>query len=199
LDAPPTSDLVVTIVEGHGDAEAVPVLVRKLLRERGLYPRTKAIRVKRQRVVKPAELEKAIELALLQPGCASILIVLDADGDCPAELGPSLQARAQAVGRGMPVGVVLANQEFESWLLGGIEGLRGLRGIGAAAALAQDPDSIASPKARLDREMGVRSYLETDDQAAFAELLNVEAAIARSRSFRKLVNELAKLMPSKEA
>jgi hypothetical protein len=194
LDTQQVTNVLVTIVEGQGDVEAVPVLVRRLLALRGQYWDLKPIRVKRQKVVKPEELERAIKLAVLQ-GCASVLVVLDADKDCPAELGPGLQARAEAVAPGLPVAVVLANQEFEAWLLGGIDGLRGRRGISAEPTPVPDPDAITSPKGRLEREMGERSYLETDDQAAFAALMDIEAAERRSRSFRKLIAELGRIIP----
>ena len=38
--------------------------------------------------------------------------------------------------------------------------------------------------------MGGRSYLETDDQAAFSERMDTDAAYARSRSFRKFDKEM---------
>jgi Domain of unknown function (DUF4276) len=185
--------VIIIIVEGQGDEEALPVLARKLLRARAAYPTIETHRVKRNRVVKPGELEKAVEFAALAADCSGVLVVLDADEDCPAILGPDLAARAAAAATHKIVGVALANAEFESWALAGIEGLRGRRGIDPTAVWTGDPDAVRSPKGALERLMRGRSYLETDDQAAFAELLNPEHARRTSRSFRKFEKELLRI------
>lgn len=57
---------IVTIVEGHGEVEAVPILLRRIVE--AVAPNanvevTPPIRVDRYKVVKPTELERAIELA----------------------------------------------------------------------------------------------------------------------------------------
>lgn len=57
------------IVEGRGDAVAVPILLRRLQQQ--LAPSVflevpQAIRTPRQKVIKPGELERAVELAARQ-------------------------------------------------------------------------------------------------------------------------------------
>lgn len=84
---------IACIVEGYGDVKAIPILIRRIVREIDpmltlLIPEP-AIRVPCSSIVKPGEFERAVELARLKmksPG--GILIVVDADEDCPAELGP---------------------------------------------------------------------------------------------------------------
>jgi hypothetical protein len=112
--------LIVPIVEGQGEVEAVPILLRRVLHSQTAYSVDvrRPIRVKRNQVVKPGELERAIELAALQPNCRAILILLDADDDCPAVLGPELLLRAQAARPDVPCSVVLAKSEFEAWFVG---------------------------------------------------------------------------------
>jgi hypothetical protein len=112
------------IVEGHGECFAVPILLRRLVDERcpGTFVRPDGpIRKKRQQLVKPGELERAVELAgrQTQPGDA-ILVLLDADEDCSAELGPALMARACKARSDRHVIVVLAKPEFEAWFAAGI-------------------------------------------------------------------------------
>jgi hypothetical protein len=79
---------IVPIVEGHSEVKSVPVLMRRILNRHGIYDVeiAKPIRVKRHQVVKEGELEKAIGLACLRPNCGAIVIILDADHDCPKEL-----------------------------------------------------------------------------------------------------------------
>ena len=76
------------IVEGYGEVEAVPVLLRRLRDEAQTWEVrvSRSIRRKRSQLVQKAELEKAVRLALLQPDCSAILILFDADDDCPADL-----------------------------------------------------------------------------------------------------------------
>ena len=88
------------ITEGHGERQAVPVLVRRI--QQLLCPAIvlnvlSPIRVPRHKIVIPGELERAVELAArrLTPPRA-ILILLDADDDPPCILGPELLRRAKA-------------------------------------------------------------------------------------------------------
>lgn len=185
--------MIVAIVEGKGDAEAVPVLVRRMAIAFGTYVDVRPHRVKRQRVVKPNEFEKVLEFAAMQPECCGILVILDSDDDCPVDLASDLAARAAVTVGHLPSSVVIANREFEAWILAGVEGIRGQRGVAISVDAPQNPDQIGSPKAVLDRLMA-RSYLETDDQAAFAERLDIDAASSRSRSFRKMRKEVARLL-----
>ena len=94
---------IVAIVEGHGEEEAEPLLLRRIAA--AVAPTADIeilppIRVERNRVVRPEELERAVELAARMVGTdGSILVLLDADDDCPAKLGPGLLARARAARR----------------------------------------------------------------------------------------------------
>src|SRR5207249_131651 len=124
---------IASIVEGDGEVEAVPLLIRRLaaLQVPEMFLQVpRPIRVKRDKVVKPGELERAIELAARQAGRGgAIFILLDADDDCPAELAPSLLARARQARSDFPVGLALAKCEYEAWFLAAAESLRGQRNL----------------------------------------------------------------------
>ena len=83
------------IVEGHGEVQAVPVLLRRLGQQ--CDPRLslrigRPIRTGRYKVVKLGELERTVELAARQlPKPRAILILIDAEDDCPKELAPDLE------------------------------------------------------------------------------------------------------------
>jgi hypothetical protein len=127
---------LVPIVEGHGEVSAAPVLLRRIAHSNNRYDVVipQPIRIKRQRIAaKFRELERAIALALGDPATDAILLLLDAEDDCPAELAPELLERSTAVCQGKPMSVVLAMREFEAWFLAGIESLRGRRGISQEA------------------------------------------------------------------
>jgi hypothetical protein len=70
---------LIPIVEGHGDVEAVPLLLRRVFHEH--LDRTgievlRSIRVPKSKLLKDGELERAVELAArqTQPGDAVIII-----------------------------------------------------------------------------------------------------------------------------
>ena len=91
---------LITIVEGHGDVEAVRVLLRRVLQEKlqrydvAIEP---SIRVPKDKLLKPGELERAVNLAARRTSATDgIVVLVDADDDCPAELAPAMTARAAA-------------------------------------------------------------------------------------------------------
>lgn len=192
------SSVLVPIVEGHSEVEAVPVLLRRFMHERGRHEVKVArpIRIGRYKVVRAGELERAIDLARHRPeGCAAILILLDADDDCPKELAPVLLQRAKDASAGLPIAVVLAKSELEAWFLGSLESLRGVRGLADTAVSPERPEEIRDAKAYLSSQMaGGHTYVEVDDQPALAERFNLQLARQRCLSFDKFIRDLEMLL-----
>jgi hypothetical protein len=190
------SPAIVPIVEGFAEVQSLPVLLRRLLQQLSAahVDVARPFRVKRHLVVKEGELERAVAQAVrTRPGTAAVLLVLDADDDCPAELGPSLLARCRSVCR-EPVSVVLACRELEAWFLAGKESLRGVRGIRADAEPPERPEAIRGAKECLSRNMEARRYLGVDDQAALMAGLDVDLARQRSPSLDRLVRAVQYLV-----
>ena len=187
---------IVPIVEGIAEVESIPVLFRRILAHQNVHDVSIArpFRVKRNRVVRKQELERAVTLAVRdRDNVAGVIVVLDSDDDCPARLGPDLLARARTA-TNLPVAIVLAQKELECWFLGAKESLRGKRGIRNDSAPPQNPEAIRGAKERLTQNMtSGRRYLEVDDQAAFADAMNLDQAQARCPSFAKLMRDLNEL------
>lgn len=186
-----------TIVEGQSEAESLPLLLRRILHERLFVfdiSVTKPFRVKRNQIVKENEIERAIRQLLFdREDVRAILVVLDSDKDCPVEIASSLQERSNCV-TGLPVRVVAAQKEFESWFLGSKSSLRGIRGIRATAEEPPDPEGILGAKSALSRNMeNGRRYNEVDDQPALVQAMDIDLALMNCRSFRKLVNDITYL------
>ncbi len=192
------SPVLVPIVEGHSEVQSVPVLLRRLLAEREQYEVkvVRPVRVGRYKVVRPGELERACELARRRPeGCDAILLLLDADDDCPKEIAPDLLRRATSASAGLPAAVVLAKTEFEAWFLGSLESLRGVRGIAETAVSPENPEDIRGAKAYLSRQMtGGRTYVEVDDQPALADRFDLQLARQRCPSFGKFVRDVEAIL-----
>ena len=187
------------IVEGHGDVAAFPVLLRRLVEEAQAWSIGigRPIRVPRGKLVQQAEVERAVRLALLQPGCGAVLILFDGDRDCPAQLGPTVQTWAAAHTGGLPCSVVIAHREYEAWFLAAIGSLRGFRGVRDDAESHPDPEIPLSAKGQMEARMHASaSYIERIDQPAFSARFSLSEAYAKSRSFRKLASSFAYLMRS---
>ena len=190
---------IATIVEGHGEVEAAPILLRRIAAEvfPGKVSIPTPIRAPRHKIVKQDELEKFVELAAGKAGVdGCILILLDADDDCPALLAPELLRRARAVSADRPVRVILAKAEYEAWFLAAAISIAGRRGIRKDAAPPSDPESIRGAKEQLRKLMSPgRRYRETIDQPALTEVFDLAAARA-APSFDKLWRDVSSLLLS---
>jgi len=191
------SPSVATIVEGHAEVESVPLLLRRIFAQLGVtsVQVARPFRIKRNRVVKSGELERAISQTIRdRDGVAGIMVLIDSDDDCPAELGVQLLERAKKTTQ-IPVSVVLAHREFECWLLGSKESLRGINGIAESATVPPNPESIRGAKEHLTRNMTRgRRYLAVDDQSSFTERFDLNLARQRCPSFDKCFRETERLL-----
>lgn len=98
--------LIVPIVEGHGEVEALPLLIRRVFEEfhPGVYPIVNPpSRVKAGSFLNNHDyFKKYIELAAAKAaqGGGVVVILLDCEDQCPGTLGPRLLAEAQGVRAG---------------------------------------------------------------------------------------------------
>lgn len=186
---------IVPIVEGKGEIEAVPVLVRRILHERlGAFTVhvSKPVRIQRNRIRSESELSRASDLAKTRPGgCDALLVVCDADDDCPVELADAVRELLSP--RDLPIGCAIADREYEAWLLSGISGMRGQKGIGGDAVPPPNATTVRDAKRALGAMMSGRSSLPTVDQAAFSSTVALQQAEENSRSFRSFPNEVERL------
>lgn len=187
---------IATIVEGHGDVAALPILLRRIAAHLGTavdIPRP--IRVKRQQILKAGELERAVELAALRAKASKrILILLDADQDCPKNLAPKLLHRATVVRPDNAIRVVLPKTEYEAWFLAAADSIAGQRGIDSGATAPAQPESIRNAKGWLSKRMPPgRPYSETLDQPALTAAFDLKAARA-APSFEKLWRDVVWLL-----
>lgn len=183
-------------VEGHGEVNALPVLLRRIAAELSVWNLQVAVplRVPQTQLV-GAGLEAAVAAqASRVRGRGGVLVLLDADDHCPADLGPRLQSRAQAARPDVKVGVVLANREFEAWFLAAAKSLGGLRGLPDELEPPVDPEAKRDAKGWLSDRMSGHPYKPKVDQAPLAARFDLQAARANSPSFDKLWREVQKLL-----
>lgn len=189
---------IVPIVEGHSEVASVPLLLRRLLNEfQCPYLQiARPVRVHRNRVVKEGEVEKAVTLARrTREKCRAVMVLLDANDDCPAKLGPALLERIIEAHSDLAAAVVLAKKEFECWFLGGLESLRGVRGIVEDAVSVPNPEEIRGAKERLSQFMtNDLNYVEVDDQPALAAKFDFSLARKQCPSFDKFIRDFERLI-----
>lgn len=181
---------IVPIVEGQGEESAVPLLLRRLRDEAQLWNVEvgRPIRQRRTQLVKKATLQAAVRIATVREDCAGILVLFDADDDCPKDCAPTLESWAREAAGDKPCVVVIANREYEAWFLAGIEALRGRCRINDGAVSHHNPESVRAAKEELERSMlPGASYSPPVDQARLTAHLDLERAYRNCRSFRKLV------------
>ena len=184
------------LVEGHGEVQALPALLRRLgpwLAPDLFLDVPPPMRVPRDQLTRAETLRKPLELMANKGGPgAPILILLDGDDDCPAKLGPEVAALAAALRPDRTIGVVIAHREFEAWFLAGAASLRGVRGLPHDFDCPFDPEGVRDAKGWLGDRMA-QPYSPRVDQAALASHLDLATALPRSPSLRKLAREVAKL------
>lgn len=191
---------IAAIVEGHGECKAVPILIRRIAQtiDPGFVPWVfPPIRVPANRLRKQGEIERSITLAGRElQGRRGIVVIVDCDweGGCPARDGPELLKRAKAARSDMPISVILAKMEFEAWFLAAAESLRGQRGLPEDLEAPRDPEFIRGAKEWLNDKMPARgSYTETQDQPAFAENFDLNAA-RTADSFDKCYRDIRDML-----
>ena len=101
---------IAAIVEGDGEVEAVPVLLRRYAELGGWPGRLQVHPVIRQpasKLLKVGELERHVELAARKlGGPGGIFVLLDCEDDCPATLGPELLGRVRQARGDLPTTLV---------------------------------------------------------------------------------------------
>ncbi len=193
-----TVSRVVAVVEGHGECEAVPELIRRIARDIDpgyVVEVPHPIRVPASKLVKEGEIERSVKLAGSQAGSrGAVVVIVDCDDGCPAQEAPALLERARAARPDLPIAVILAKREFECWFLAAADSLRGRRGLPGTLQPPEDPESVRDAKGWLSNRMaGNRVYTETEDQAALTAVFDMTAA-RRADSFDKCYRDLETIL-----
>ena len=185
---------IASIVEGDGEVAALPVLLRRLAAELEPFVLVNAlppIRVRRDRFLnKDEELRRQLLLAASKCGDDGwILIVLDADDDCPSLLAADICPPAPQYLPHRRLSVVLANREFEAWFIAAAQSLDGFRSFALTSGERVEAEAPRNAKGWIRERMRGKPYSEVIDQPAFAARIDLQQALDNSRSFRKLYKE----------
>lgn len=194
-----TPPVFAPIIEGHGEEEALRVLINAVLAAIGsnAYPIiVRPIRVPWGTLVNvDGELERYAAMAISDGGpSAKLIVVLDADDSCPAELGPQLLQRLVGRFPDNPASVNVADREYESWFIASSESIAQHAGSQSIFEVPPNIEHIRGAKQWLARNVLGRSYKETVDQASFSSAMDVPRARQRSQSFDRFCREVERLL-----
>jgi len=196
---------IACIVEGDGEVQAVPLLVSRIIRESHPHLSVRVFTATnfrgRDKFQHRVVVQRAVDGAARRVGTGgAVLMLLDADDDCPVELATRLLEWAREARSDVYTAVVVANREYEAWFLAAAESLQGHRGVGPDLQPPSDPESVRGAKEWLTRNMPRRQpYAPTRHQASFSAQIDLRLARQNSRSFRKLDTEVRRLVDALQA
>jgi len=189
---------IVSIVEGPGEVEALPILLRRLLEEKQKYRINIQLPINAHglgNLTKENGLERFLKLAEKRPSCSAILILIDADIYCAKDIAICLANRANVHNPHIPTAVVAAKFRYENWFLASFETLSGKRGLQEELPNIITPEAVPDPKNWITKnKVQGRIYKETLDQAPMSQLIDINLVQSRSRSFRRLLHAIDELI-----
>lgn len=174
------------VVEGAGDQGGVPVLLRNYLHSQGIYADVLGKPVPthgRDKATMQGGIEGYCAIAAARPGCEGVLVILDGEGDCVADLGAALINRARPHAK-VPVKVALAEATFEDWLYASIEtlGISDQPFVAGRSGLGQIVSSLRPKK-----------YVKPTWQPRLAAHVDLALAASRSPSLRRALERFDEL------
>lgn len=197
---------VAPIIEGHGETEAVGVLLRRIAAEvlGATIEVVKPFRLPRGKLLPGRtgarrlnldELGRALNTASVALKYATpnarrfALLLCDADEDLACELAPQILAGAREARGDLDLICVLARREYETWFVAAAESL-------TTHLLLRPGDELAAadPEHHSEKWISARfrgpSYRKTVDQVKLTAAMDLGLCRARSPSFAKLIREL---------
>ena len=190
---------IAPIVEGHGEVEAFPNLLHKIVQSTGYQGQlivNAPIRVKSGSFLNDDEYRRkffSLAAAKAAEHQGTVVVLLDCEDSCPAELGPSLQAQTAEVRDDVNTLIALSYREYETWFLTAAQSLRGLRGLPLDLNAPDNPEAIRGAKQWLGDRMQV-SYDPITHQIEFTRAMNLDQARAND-SFNRLCDRITALVP----
>lgn len=192
---------VYPIVEGHGDVQVVPILLRRIATELlngALLDCCPPYRLPRSKLMNGVDLAKVLAHARNKLRGRDfpqfVLILADVDDDCVKECVENLRAGHNAAFAAVPTSIVFAVREYEAWFLASGINAAHHRHLRTVTPRIAAPEETRDAKGRFQADFMLpgRVYSETVDQAKYTACLDLNMARSQSPSFDKLVRELGR-------
>ncbi len=207
---------VASVVEGETEVMCLPPLLHGVWRLLASPDRLQVltpVQCKRDAFLKPGHEEFARKVADAYQTLARwlrrdpanrgiLLLLLDAESDCPAEVAARLRAGAIGVIGEAAVSCVLAKRAFENWIVGGASTLGGVNGLPAPLPSRdrfEERNGAHWLETQLRSVDRARKYKKTVDAVEFVRAMDLSECHANCPSFAKLCRDLRTLIPAPPA
>lgn len=186
------------IVEGHGDIQAVPVLIRRILQHHNIFDIEVLNPHKRGDLPKiKANFDNYFKIAIKDK--AAIIWIIDFDCatcDCVASESSQLYQRANAIYAGWPFRVAFMVKEFETLFLSEPDATRSiLKEIPKKTTFPENPETIRGAKEWLSNAMpSGYAYKETVHQVKLSAVVDLDCLRKSSASYRHLEKSILSLV-----
>ena len=139
--------------------------------------------------------------AIRDPGARKLLLVLlDAEGDCPAALAPRLlDSACKIVPPDVAVSCVMPKRMLENWIVAGASTLSGINNLPNPLPdrdQFEERNGAGWLKEQIRSMNPSRTYKKVIDASEFIKEMNLNECRANSPSFDKLCRELEKRVPA---
>lgn len=199
---------VVPIIEGQTEANCIERLLQRLWVELLTNPI-------RMQVLQPSRGHRDRLLSSVEPDLANkieeanaklgqrlrresssrglLLVMIDAESDCPKELAPQLLQRGQQARPDADIACVLPKRMLENWFVSAGTSLAGVNGLPADLQTPEKPEDCGGA-AWLDKQLRKvnprKKYKKTANAKSFVAEMDLKQCRANSPSFDKLCREL---------
>ena len=189
---------IAVLIEGDGDYDAVPLLVRNIAGAKTFYDLkvgTKPIKVgDAHAILKSEKFVRLFEYAITRDDIDAILIAADCEDYCPIEAVQEVYKRVRQITDRIkkPVGVAFFCREYETMFLTNADHLatKSKSIILDPKKLPQNIDflTVRNAKGMLKGIISTNTYKETRDQARLTGAMDVEHCSATYRPLAPLIN-----------
>lgn len=175
--------MIYTLVEGHGEVEAIGNLLQRLWQYLEL-PHDIIAKPRRWPKIHTDEgLQIGCNLIRKSNNCTGLIILKDEDDKCPVEVIPRKVKILRELNLPFPVGYVLLYREYETLLLASLASLKGKKikdksgfereGINTTAELTRDLERIRNAKGMLSSFFPKNKiYKPTIDQLPLTRMID---------------------------
>ena len=128
------------------------------------------------------------------------MVVLDADDECPKDLEWCLAERAVALQFPLPIAIVCAKSEYETWFICHLsedkgQEIRDRLQIPSSVIAPTKAEDIRDAKGWLTHQMpAANAYKATRHQASLTQLMDLDLTFSRSRSFQHICHAVEELV-----
>lgn len=199
---------VFPIVEGQGDERAIPVLIRNLLNNRFEHYEFEVLhpyRMPKGKMKQPSEWPPVSTLVFnrLKERMSAptdkglVLVMCDADDDCPVELKATIQQNVVVPADKIELHFVAPSREYETWFLSAVQCFTGHQDCVDPIPDVNNLNQIRDAKGYFEQHIlkPNRFYSETVDQAKFSAIIDFAAIPENNcRSLKRFVDIFARIL-----